>query len=71
MKKLGTILLLFGMAVIPVFWGAGLWAFLTSPEVPVMLKVAAISFASGALLLAVASLKDNWGEKDKYNEVKQ
>lgn len=71
MKKLGTVLLLLGMAVIPVFWGAGFWAFLTSPDVPVIVKLAAVSFVSGALLLGIASLKENWGEKDKYREVKQ
>lgn len=71
MKRLGAALLLLGVGIFAIFWSAGIWAFLTSPEVPVIVKLAAGSFFTGALLLGVASVKENWGERDKYREVKQ
>lgn len=71
MMKLGTVLLLLGMAIIPVFWGAGIWAFFTSPEIPLIVKLAAGSFISGAFLIVLAALRERWGEKDKYSEVKE
>ncbi|PIR19310.1 MAG: hypothetical protein COV48_02725 [Elusimicrobia bacterium CG11_big_fil_rev_8_21_14_0_20_64_6] len=71
MKKLGIVLLLLGMGILPVFWGAGFLAFLKSPEVPAIVKLAVVSAASGALLLLISSMRENWGEKDKYREVKQ
>lgn len=71
MMKVGTVLILLGMAVIPVFWGAGLWAFFASPEIPLIAKLAAGSVISGAFLVVLAALRERWGEKDKYSEVKE
>ena len=67
MQKIGVILLLVGMGIFAVFGGAGFLAFLFSPEVPVIIKIAFFSFAIGTLLIIISS----FGKKDKYEEVKK
>ncbi len=71
MQKIGVILLLVGIGIFAVFSGAGFLAFLFDPEVPAVVKIAAFSAAIGALLIIVSSLTENWGKKDKYEEVKK
>jgi membrane protein implicated in regulation of membrane protease activity len=71
MQKIGAILLLIGIGIFVIFGGAGFLKFLFSPDVPIFVKIAAFSIAGGVLLIIFASLKENWGKTDKYEEVKK
>jgi len=71
MKKVGIILLLIGIGIFMLFGGAGFIAFLFDPGVPIIIKIAVLSVAVGILLVVVAVIKENWGKKDKYEEVKR
>ena len=71
MKKIGVIVLLIGMGIFAIFGGAGFLAFLFSPEVPSIVKIAVFAGAIGTLLIVISSLTENWGKKDKYDEVKK
>ncbi len=67
MQKIGVILLLIGMGIFAIFGGAGFLAFLFSPEIPAIIKIAVFSSAIGTLLIIISSL----GKKDKYEEIKK
>ena len=69
MQKIGIILLFIGIGIMVLFWGAGIIAFLVSPEVPAIAKIAAFCLAGGILLLVISAIKENFGKKDKYEEI--
>ena len=71
MKKVGIILLLVGIGIFILFGGAGFISFLFAPDVPILIKIAAVSVAVGVVLLLIAVIKENWGKKDKYEEIKK
>ncbi|MFA5087637.1 MAG: hypothetical protein WC552_01230 [Candidatus Omnitrophota bacterium] len=71
MQKAGIILLFVGIVIFLVLGGAGLLDFIFSPEVPVFLKAAILSIATGVFLIILSSVRENWGKKDKYEEVKK
>ena len=71
MQKIGVILLLIGIGIFVVFGGVAFLAFLLSPEVHVIIKIAAFAVAIGTLFISISSLKESWFKKDKYDEVKK
>lgn len=71
MKKVGVILLLIGTAMFIVFGGAGLVAFFCSPEIPLVIKIAVFCVAGGVVLLVVATARETWGKKDKYEAIEK
>jgi uncharacterized Tic20 family protein len=71
MQKIGITLLLVGMAIFLIVGSAGFLEFIFSPEVPAFLKVAIFAIIGGVFLIILSSVKENWGKKDKYEEVKK
>lgn len=71
MQKTGIVLLILGIVIFMGFGGKGFLEFLLSPEGSLLIKVGVFSIAGGALLIILASLKENWGKKDKYEGVEK
>ena len=71
MKKLGVILLLIGIGIFVAFGGAGFMAFFFDPEVPLIVKVAVFCVAGGVALLVIATARETWGKKDKYEAIEK
>ena len=71
MKRWGTIFLLIGIGIFFLFGGAGAIAFLLSPEVPLIVKVAVFSVGLGILLLTIDAARETWGKKDKYEGIER
>ena len=71
MKRWGTIFLLVGIGIFLLFGGAAAIAFLISPEVPLIVKVAVFSVSVGILLLTLDAARETWGKKDKYERIER
>lgn len=71
MKKLGVILLLIGVAMFIAFGGAGFVAFLFSTEIPLVVKAAVFCVVGGVALLVLATARETWGKKDKYEAIEK
>jgi len=71
MKRWGTIFLLIGIGIFLLFGGAGAIAFLLSPAVPLIVKVAVGSVGIGILLLTLDAARETLGKKDKYEGIER